>query len=577
MGLFFLTTEAGGREQQAQVEAALLAGGFLTAWRHHEGELRISLCRKLNGGGGLLVKGDNGDFAIATGTLIYRGQTGTAALKSFLDAFAPGETLWRGTQGIWSAVLRKEGRVYLVNDQLNSDKIYCDAGQRVFSNSFIALCEAGKAGAGSVDDQGSYEYVWNGAAFGTKTFFSGIRSLPNNTVAVVDGGNTKLLHIGHGYRLEPMPRGIPPDSVAEACNAKLKRLFSIYSAKWPRNVRSALSGGYDSRLLLALLLDSGMQPALFVYGNTEARDVQVAKEICTGEGLAISHIDKQRHAPAPVDAFRGIIDANVIAFDGWKYDGLFDGGIDLADRLARSKNGAPLMNGSVGEVFRNFFYLRDTPYSIRQLVHTFYSRYSPKACTARFDRDAYEETVVADIAHAIGAPARGLLPRQAIEMVYPLFRGRYWTARDAAINQRFGTALYPFLEPTIFDGTWNIPFGLKNLGRLEARMIARLAPRLAQYPSDYGFAFSSDPPWRYRATMEINNWRPAALRKFSYRLQHRQPQHRPYYLQRAYLSKVIDTGFPYMRRLFNIRWLHEAEAFNRVCTIEYLCQRYGVG
>ena len=268
---------------------------------------------------------------------------------------------------------------------------------------------------------------------------------------------------------------------------------------------------------------------------------------------------------------------NAIAFDGWKFDGLFDGGVDLADRLSRARDGIPLMNGSVGEVYRNFFYLRDAAYSLRQLVHTFYSRYHPRACTDRFRPAAYENAITADIAEAIGAPGHGKLPRQAIEMAYPLFRGRYWTARDGAINQKFGTALYPFLEPAVFDGTWNIPIAMKNFGRLEACMIARLTPRLARYTSDYGFVFSAEPPWRYRAKMTINYWRPPGLRKFTYRLHHRRPQTKPYYLQQAYLRSVLDMDFPYMRRLFNVDWMHDAEAFNRLCTVEYLCQRYGVG
>ncbi|TAN56482.1 MAG: hypothetical protein EPN20_18665 [Magnetospirillum sp.] len=566
MGVFILTT---GGTDLARAEAALARAGFTPSWQVRDGGTRLLLCRKLNGEGGEVVTRQEGEFACGVGTLIREGKTGAAALEGLLRTFDPEVAPWRDSHGSWCAVLRKRGALHLVNDRLNGAKVYHDSAHRVFSNSFVALCEMGRAG--SLDDHGCYDYVWNGTVHGTRTFLSGIHTLPNDTVATFRDGVVTFAR--HDAALPTLPDG-GLDAIADACLSRLKTLFATYAGLWPRGIRSALSGGYDSRLLLALLLDAGLAPSLFVYGDAADLDVKIAKAICAGEGLAIEHIDKEAHPPLPPERFAAGLEADLFAFDGWKNAGLFDDGSDRRDRLSRSGGGQVLMNGSVGESFRNFYYLRDGRFGIRDVVGVFHSTYDPAACTAAFDSEDYEERLAADMAAAVGVSPHGRHPRAVVEMCYPLVRGRYWTARDAAINQRFGTSLTPFLEPAVFGGTWAIPLAFKSFGRLEARMIARLSPRLASYASAYGFAFDAEPPPSYRLAMTINHWRPLWLRRLSYRLRHRHPGRRPYYLRPAYLGTVIDPGFPFTRHLFRPERLHHGEAFNRLCTIEYLAQRY---
>ncbi|CCG40566.1 asparagine synthetase B family protein [Magnetospirillum molischianum] len=573
MGVFILAVGPGRADAARRADAALVAGGLALAALIETVDFRLSVFRKLNGEGGTFVSCGDGDFACCTGTLIKNGLIGAEALAALWAEFDPDDLdPWKNTQGHWCAVLRKRGRVHVINDRLNVNKIYHDGTLTVLSNAFVALCEMGRPGA--PNRQGCYEYVWNGVPFGTKTLFDAIVSLPNNAVTTLEGGRVQVRNRASAYTPQPMER-VELDDIADVYNARLRGLFRLYARHWPRQVSSALSGGYDSRLLLALLHDAGMEPSLFVYGAEESSDVRVAKAVSAGEGLALRHIDKAEHPRVSPSDYAALMARNVIAFDGWKTDGLFDGGADLDDRRARSANGQALMNGSVGEIFRNFYYMRDTAYSLRDVVWTFYSRYDPAACTEAFSPRRYEDNVIAEIAQAVGLPNSGRVPRPSVEMIYPLFRGRYWTARDTAINQRFGTALYPYLEPSVFDGTWDIPLDLKNFGRLEGRMIQRLSPSLASHTSNYGFDFTGPVPWRYRVKMTLNSCRPPWMRRLSYRHQWRRMGPMPYFLGPDYLSMVIDTSFPFMRQLFRVDRVHDAEAFNRLCTVEYLCQRYG--
>src|SRR3546814_20596258 len=98
--------------------------------------------------------------------------------------------------------------------------------------------------------------------------------------------------------------------------------------------------------------------------------------------------------------------------------------------------------------------------------------------TERFDAADYENAVARAIMRAIGAEGARLTRRQ-VELAYPLFRGRYWTAREVPLNQGFGVYLTPFMEPAVIKGTPDWKIAWKSHGLIEAAMIERLAPRLA--------------------------------------------------------------------------------------------------
>jgi asparagine synthase (glutamine-hydrolysing) len=105
-------------------------------------------------------------------------------------------------------------------------------------------------------------------------------------------------------------------------------------------------------------------------------------------------------------------------------------------------------------------------------------------------------------------------------------------------------------------------------------MIGRVNRRLGDYPSDYGFQLDGPRPLSYRVKSLISTQRPAALRKLSFRLQHRQPEPRPPGLTRPYLERVIDPEFPVMRGLFHPERVHSAQQYAMMAAIEYLARRF---
>lgn len=571
MGQFVVIRRERSQDRLDRLDRALNTHGLLTEFRKDHGEWTILLHRKLNGDTTQPVVIDDQNFILHTGSFFYRQKTGQAALREFHADFDPTAMNWENCRGHFGLVICKEGKLFITNDALGSYHLYHDSISEIFSSSFISILET--TPCGTLDRQGVYEYAWNGTTFGTKTFLHNIKRLPH----------ASLVELGRQPRVirpkDPIEIGAPPsvDELAPLALIeveKLRQLFSTYGAGFKGPVRTALSGGYDSRLLLAMLLDAGVNPELFVYGPKGSTDVQTAQAVARGEGLDLSHIVKTTARPPEPEEFRAHCERNLYAFDGWKSYGLFDNSADFGDRRKRSEPDAVVLNGSVGEIYRNFFYLPDRSFTVRELIWSFFSRYAPSAMTQAFSVHDYEAGLGADIQSTLNT-SNNRLSREQVEAIYPLFRGRYWTARDTSINQRFGRMLFPYMEPSVIAGTPSIPIRHKNFGLLEAKMIATVNQRLASYPNSYGISFAAPPSLRYRLKMMGSIMRPPRLRKFSYRLQYRGKPKLPDFLKPSYLSQVIDTEMPYMRHYFVPDRIANSDVYNRVATIEYLCQRYG--
>jgi asparagine synthase (glutamine-hydrolysing) len=491
-----------------------------------------------------------------------------------LSSFQSDTFAWQGLLGTHVILIRKDGKLYVFADGLGACKIYANQDHSLWSNSFLAMLEVTNSKA--FDSQACYEYVTRGAVFGNKTLVDGIQTLPANAILAIDGENKQILQRPSPIENNSPETGATLQQITEDHCKRLSKVFAPIAENYGDRIRLSFSGGFDSRLMLAMLMKHGAKPALFVYGGPDDQDVQIARLITEAEGLPLEHIDKST-VPAPdPEAFIGETEKNLFAFDGWKVESpLFDFGEDRRDRAKRHLDGQIPLNGSLGEIYRNFFYMPNRPSSTEAVVSTFYSRYDPKAFTNKFDERRYRSAMKTAMREAIGADS-DQLHRSQVEELYPKFRGRFWTGRDAQINQRFGPMFFPFLEHAAISNTAKIPMSFKNLGYLQGRMIGQINSRLANYPSDYGFALDGPRPPKYRLKTFLGTQRPPALRKLSFRLTHRRMQPRTGPLSPEYLSQVIDIDFPIMRALFNLDAVNSASQFGLIATLEYLGQRYNL-
>jgi hypothetical protein len=513
----------------------------------------------------------DGNFVFAVGTFIYRGLIGADALSLFYrqNDFLPE---LQTAHGHFAIVLRKGGQTFLFKDPMGSYEVFLTRGGNCVTTSFLAA--AVSAPCCTINVQETYEYVFNGVSLGDATLFAEIQRL----------------NLFSRMTFEPHPALLTKDTVltpeedlgsARGLCAENLNGLTDYAETLTRafgdNIKLALSGGYDSRLLLALFRHVGVTPRLFVYGSSGDQDVRVAKQIAKAEEIPLQHIDKALLQEATPDSYAEIVERNFLYEDGLPHGGIFTNGAELIARTWRNENGALHVNGGGGEVFRNFFnlltYRSLTP---RQFVWVFYSRFDPAECRDTFVPKRYEENIAKKVAALMGAK-RARLSRREVESLYPFFRCRSWFGRENSVNSRWGYSVLPFFDHQTVARALRVPIRFKYFGDFESCLIRRADPALAHYPSNYQHDFSRNAPLATRVSDFLTYLRPPWLRRYGFRVRSRLRGHqpRPVLLSELFLARTIDPSFPFMSRYFKLDGMTSDLHFARICTLEYLFARIG--
>ncbi len=567
MGAFYLAPRTEKPHQsRGIIEERFRAQGLRCRQHLSTRHWALYIFRKINVDNDNIYIRDSDNFIFSAGTFIYKDNKDAQALALFYTDQERGAIQLDDLYGSYCIGISRDGNLSFLVDRSGIYKIYYNADQRIVSSSFLAV--AGSIESRHTNDQATYEYVFQGATYGGETIVREIKILCPDQV-IKAGKDIQVENIESESQDIQYKTNLTLEYYVESNLHALQNLYHTICKIFGDKIDCALSGGYDTRLMLALLRQQGVTPRLHVYGRASDPDVRVALAVAKGENLEIEHIEKSARPKPGMDAFPAVVARNFETFDGYPGDGIFDNGSDLATRMERCAHGEVMLNGGGGEIYRNFFYLRDVRYTIRQILWSFYSRFDPGVCTDRFSQADYLENLANKIRATLGV--RGSrLERNQVEFIYPAFRCRFWMGRNTSINNRFGWALTPFVDHNIVRPAMAIPLGYKNHGRFEARLIREISPDLARYPSSYGHGFATDPP----LGRVLKDWatyiRPTYLRKYSYRIRMRKRREFPYYLTKTYSGTCIDLKFPYMSQYFKIDKVTDPEHYNRICTLEYL-------
>ena len=469
-GFVLLHTVAGEDRSTAEAAAlAVFARMGMPAPRLLRGEnYLLALYPKRQASEPALEQFPNGDFACACGTLIYDAVLGTPAAAGFYRDYSRRSAPRDRAIGHYAVIMRKDGETAIIPDGFGAYLIFYDAAQRIASSSFLAVASA--LDRVTLGAQGACEYVFNGVVSGDATVFDEVLLAPVNATITV--GERRL-----EIRRDPLhtPRTVstaPFEATVERSMQILDQYFSTVVASFGDRVTCALSGGYDSRFILALLRRHGINPRVYVYGPPGDKDVCLARDIAEGEGFALEIVDKDRQLTFTPDEFGAVAYENFLASDGYTWSGIFTNGAERDQRASRVSGNALALNGGGGEIWRNFFYLPDRSYSPREILWSFYSQFDPGTCTSAFDQQAYFRELEEKLEAAIGSPCASL-PRPLVEWLYHYFRCRAWDGRINNINNTYGYVALPFLEPRVTEHASVIPIGWKNHGAYEAELIRR--------------------------------------------------------------------------------------------------------
>ncbi len=512
------------------------------------------------------------DFIAVAGTLFYRGASGEAALKQLLADYDPPFARWDDLLGHFAALVYKRGRLFVFTDWSAYFHVYQDEARSVFSTSFLATARSLEQL--SFNPQAVYEFVFFGIPLDGDTVFREI-TRPDCTQEIELGQTPRIWESPR--RLPIVESDEPIDRMLDRMAGRLRQTFAAPVRHYASNIQCPLSGGFDSRLVFSLLRDQGVKPHVYVYGRPDDTDVVVARHIADKEGFPLETFEKAAFRKVDPDEFGEVVRKNFHEMDGTPMGGgLFDAGGNSQARHNRAKGGALAVSGAAGEIFRNYFYLPDRPARTRDVVDAFYSFFDPADCTAEFEAAAFLSRVDEKLRKAIHVD-RGWQDRLTIESAYTLFRCPPAFGREISMVGRFGAYFVPFCEHVVSREAANIPVRWRTHGLFQSRLLERLDPRLAAYPSAYGHSFVEPPSWRHRLSDGISLYRPTWLRRYSFRMKRalaRGPDPQAGYFAPAFLGRTIDLAFPVMSRFFIMNRVSAPDQFAAAATLEYLAQHF---
>ncbi len=523
-----LSVSAGGdAERLRRAEVSLLEQGFVEVVRFAHGEVALrgwsTEHTATDARASSWARTEQG-FACCVGPLWYRGRFGREALLRLLDDAdprpAPDVSMRRGAglpggidaaqiRGSHAVFLRRNDSAWLWNDAPGFVHIFSVGDGEFHSTSWLAA--RAYSGNTEIDEDAAIEYVLLGASHSEQTVAAGVRTTPLGHAIELRSRRQHRWLSPRDWASEGRPASA--DAAAEEIVAHLRTVFGEIDEAFPGRTRAALSGGFDSRLIVAGLLDQQARPELFVYGDASSSDVAIATRVAQAEGLCLSVIDK-----AALNAQRSAPDLDELVeaarfFDGLPNDGILDPGADRQTRLAQSADGYIALNGGGGEIFRNFFHLRDRPYHPASIVRAFYRGFDARCLRRARALDRYQERLASSIARSVGrAGPDGRLGRDEIERVYPLFRCRYWMGVNNGIALRSGYFATPLVDLQSVRMASALPLAWKNAGALQSRLIDSLHPGVARHRSGYGFHFGDGPDARSRRSDWATRVRPVLVR-----------------------------------------------------------------
>ncbi len=511
-------------------------------------------------------KNRQGDYCASSGCFFYKGKHGKKALKTFLDDFDPDNYSPFGFMGVFTLIVKKGSRLFMVTDPMGASRVFHNVTMTLWSSSFLTVAE--NTPGLTPNPQGIYEYAFQETNYGEDTPFNEIKMADSFSIYEFEPLGIRKLpkNMPVSFDVSYQPYHDLIDEHAVLLQEQMKNVVSSYGSK----IATALSGGYDSRLMLALAMNEDIIPGVYVYGSDGSSDVTVAKAIATGEGFDINHINKAKHPKPDPNNYADIVRDNYYALDGYPNEGIFDFGANMTTRRERAQNGTLILNGGGGEIYRNFFYLPDGDYTVDQLMDVFYRRYTPELCTDRFEEFIYRDNLKRKIMKALNLSSEKM-SRTQVEYAYPGFRLRYWTSKDNMNSNRIGSFLTPFICYETIMAALKMPLDFKTHGRFQGDLINRIHPKLASYTSDYGYPFDEPVPFFKKLKNNTTIYRPVWLRRNSYALQQKMKKlELPDTLNDPYLSAVMPSGTSHMAQFFNFAEIKDATLLGRVLTLDYL-------
>jgi len=444
------------------------------------------------------VSGDK--WLLVAGTCFSRcgvaADSATALLARYEEIGA--SALARELEGFFAVVIGDAANrdLLVISDIVGSFHCYWREIEDGFAISGSSLL-LGALGPSTPDPVACAEFLGTGVLYEDRTLLREVRKLP--PASIVRFGEHHARSVERYWNIGETANS--PLSGATAVGALWETLTVAANRIGHRFTRPIcdLTGGYDSRAVVAAFAGAGISFSTTVSGPANSGDVVVAAALA--KKLGVDHRHVTNDAPVlPVELDHA-----------WRMtDGEYDG-VDYA-RIYRNHDEMRRMadlsvNGSFGEIARGYWWEllfpgvgRSTPLDAMLLAQRRYA-------TGAYDRSLLPAgsgfNLVEHMRAVIERNNRGLEGQAntlQMDNAYLFLRMQRWQGRIASSTNQIWPCLSPFMFTSVLETMLRIVPAQRRRGLIIRQMLSRYSPVLAKHPLEHGYPAVPATPlnfWRF--------------------------------------------------------------------------------
>ncbi len=354
-------------------------------------------------------------------------------------------------------------------------------GQTMISSSSLALAAIEQT---RLDPVGCQEFLQTGISYERRTLYCEVLKLePATLYQFADGAATGAERYWNIADLSP--DSLSDGLAVDALWAGLSQATRNIARDFPHPICD-LTGGYDSRAVLAGFTGTNTPISAAVSGPPDGRDVQISRALA--HSIDIPHVHlflKDRFTFPEIREAHALTDGE---FDPVEYAQILHVQRSLSTRFDIS------LNGSYGGIARALWWELLFPHIGSRRPLDAHRLARGRYISPRYDASLFRpELRINLVDHLAGVVSRcveelsGLPNTLQMDYANLSMRIQRWQGRIASSTHQVWHCLSPFGLRTVLETVLQTDSRLRLRSKLVRRMLARYQPRLADFPLDRGY------------------------------------------------------------------------------------------
>lgn len=261
-----------------------------------------------------------------------------------------------------------------------------------------------------------------------------------------------------------------------------------------KGVEMGISGGYDSRLILSMLLDKGISIHAHTHFKKNDPDPIIAKELCDLAGIPLKLISERPSLNTQED-FDTILKGSFLQFDG-RVNSMMDLGKYEYTRDYRVRLFNPndiTVTGVGGEMYRNHNYFNKSRITVDQFIIYYIINHRNWANMHNSKKSDFIDYIKKGVEPILDDSK--YVSYKDSKRYYKTNWLRDWHGTRNTAENHFTSYVSPFADSFLSEAALHSVDHHGLLGKFEIDLIRAQNPNLTKLNSSYGFSFEKIPFW----------------------------------------------------------------------------------